>query len=738
MKKPLNIAFLWHMHQPLYKEPFTGEYVLPWVLYHGTKDYLGMADMLNEFPSIHQVFNLVPSLVEQLNDYAAGTAKDRYMDVTLKKAPALTKGDRAFLLERFFHANWETMIKPVGRYWELLKKRGFSAREEDIEAAIRYFTDADFLDLQVLFNLAWIDPDIAASDASLGALIKKGRDYTEGDKKILVSRQIEIIKMIIPMYSALKDRGIIELTTSPYYHPILPLLCDSLSATEAMPDAVLPSERFTHPEDALGQIERAVALHEKTFGVRPSGMWPSEGSVSMDMMRLVKTCGMNWVATDEEILAASTGKPVWRDADGNCKISAIYRPYEVATPAGPVAVLFRDKVLSDLIGFDYPRWDPEKAAGDFIKRLQWVYDMVAEPQSHIVNIILDGENAWEYYRNNGRDFLRALYSRLSESETLRCVTASEFLSAHPEREPLKRIASGSWINRNFKIWIGHPEDNTAWDYISAARKAIVSHQESAGTGPEPDEVKGAWTELYAAEGSDWFWWYGDEHSSMCEGDFDNLFRLHLKKIYSLLGAEAPAILDVPIISEERGYVPPKVPRGFIQPAIDGEITNYYEWLYAGVLERAYLSGAMHREGEPHGLIHAVAYGFSLSTLFFRFDYMKDIVPYRGKWSFTLNFLHPARMRVRVTVEGRDAKGTVWEKPSDEKEWVEKGGLNLLASGDVVETGIPFSELVARVGDELRLFIDIEGGELGFERWPARGFLLIEVPTEDFESLNWTV
>jgi len=738
MKRPLNIAFLWHMHQPLYKDPFTGEYILPWVLFHGTKDYLTMVSLLNEFPSIHQTFNLVPSLIEQLKDYASGEPNDRYRKVSSRDASLLTKEEKLFMLERFFQANWDTMVKPVERYWELLKKRGFSARKEDIEESLRYFTAQDFLDLQLLFNLAWIDPGFAGKDPELSFLVKKGRNYTEEDKKTVLSKQVDIIKMIIPEYVEMKRRGIIELTASPYYHPILPLLCDSFSAKEAMPDIKLPQERFRYPEDAKDQIRMAISHHKNTFEDPPSGMWPSEGSVSMEILPILKREGIRWLATDEDILSLSLGVPLLRDAEGNCKDTIIYKPYRIDVDGSALTIIFRDRVLSDLIGFNYARWEADKAAEDFIERLTKIYAGIEDPGSHIVNITLDGENAWEYYRKNGRDFLASLYSRLSENKIFRCVTVSEFLSENPAEENLPKLFSGSWINHNFKIWIGHSEDNTAWDYITEARRALSAHKMAAGSSPEKSaSLEKAWNELYASEGSDWFWWYGDEHSSMCEGDFDALFRSHLKKVYSIIGKEPPAILDIPIISEDRGYSPPKIPTGFINPLLDGEVTNYYEWLYAGRLERAAISEAMHREGESAGLIGGISYGFNLETLFFRFDYQKAVAPYNEKWNITVNFLYPKPQRITVSVCGKESKGTILEKSPETGQWKECGELRLLASGGVVEAGISFKELSAKGWDEVRLFIDIEA-EAGLERWPPRGFLVIEVPTEDFESRHWAV
>jgi alpha-amylase/alpha-mannosidase (GH57 family) len=641
MERRLNIAFFWHMHQPLYKDPLTEEYILPWVLFHGTKDYYDMVAILDEFPQVHQTFNLVPSLIEQLNDYGSGRFKDRYRMVSMKKASDLAPEDKRFIMEFFFQANHENMIRPLERYRELLNKRGPSTDPSDIERALEYFTSQDFLDLQVLFNLVWIDPLIREKDPFLSSLYDKGRGYTEEEKSRLLSKQIEIINRILPKYLEMKQRGIVELTTSPYYHPIMPLLFDSDVAKEAVPDITLPKDRFANPRDAVDQLKRGIALHRETFGEDPQGLWPPEGSVSMEILPMLNEQGIRWIASDEEILAHSIKTPILRDHDGNCRSPFLYRPYAINHNGSPISIVFRDHVLSDLIGFEYGRWDPEEAAEDLVSRLSRIHGSVEDPETHLVSIVLDGENAWESYKNDGRDFLVSLYSRLSDHPKLRCVRVNEYLEATPEPDELPRLFPGSWINHNFRVWIGHTEENTAWELIGEARRALEESEHSMSTA----NIEKAWNEIHAAEGSDWFWWYGDDHASINERYFDDLFRAHLKKVYQFTGVEPPAILDIPIVKAERGYRPPKVPVGFINPVFDGEITNYYEWLDAGRLERIHISGAMHREGgRGGGLIEAVSYGFNLFCLFLRLDYMKELRPWKKKWSFTINFLGQGQRR----------------------------------------------------------------------------------------------
>ena len=740
MDKKLNVAFLWHMHQPLYKDPATGEYTLPWVLFHATKDYYDMVAILDEFPQVHQTFNLVPCLIEQINEYASGKAKDKYRRISSVKATELTSEDKAFILQYFFQANWDNMVKPVPRYWDLLKKRGVSNDRDEAFSVMRWFSEQDFLDLQVLFNLIWVDPLIRQNDKLLTYLYKKGANFTEDEKAKLLEKQTEIAGMVLGKYAELRDRGIIEVSTSPYYHPILPLLCDSDSAKEAMPGATLPKARFMHPEDALTQIRRGVEMYRDTFGEKPLGMWPSEGSVSMDMVPLVAGEGITWIATDEEILSNSLKRPVRRDSFGNCFDPFIYKPYVVESGGKSINIVFRDHVLSDLIGFDYSRMDANYAASDFVGRLNHIHGMLEEPQEHLVSIILDGENAWEHFRNDGRDFLVALYSKLSDNPKLRCVTINEFLSTRKKREKIETLFPGSWISHNFKIWIGHVEDNTAWDFIKDARDALVEYEGSLKDTPEyglkKASIAEAWEEIYASEGSDWFWWYGEEHSSMSDEDFDALFRRHIKRVYGLIGMEPPEALDFPISSEIKSYRPPVEPKAFISPVIDGQVTNYFEWLSSGRLERTYFGSAMHKEIQG-GLIDSISYGFSKDALFFRFDYLPELGEYKKPWSASISFIQPRHVRVSIEVEGTTARATLHEKSPDKDKWVEKAALDI-ASETVTELSIPFSSIGTARGEEIRLYININGNERGVERWPVKGYLLFTVPTDDFEQQDWIV
>ncbi len=753
MQNKLNIAFVWHMHQPIYKDPFSGEYIMPWVLLHGTKDYYDMAALLEEYPNIHQTFNMVPSLVEQLEEYASGTALDTFRIVALKEADILTDEEKIFILTNFFHSNWENMIRPLPRYWELLKKRGLSNSPDEIRASLRYYTDADFTDLQVLFNLVWIDPTLVEADPFLKRLRAKGRGFTETEKLELLDKQISIVGKVIPKYAELMERGIIEVSTTPYYHPIMPLLYDSDSAKTAMPHATLPNIRFNHPEDVVTQIELAVKSYTDTFGRAPVGMWPSEGSVSVDVLPIIASHGISWIATDEEILSHTLKRPIRRDGSGNSFDTFLYRPFEFESDGKRLSIIFRDHTLSDLIGFDYARMAPEDAANDFLRRLGHIYHLVDNPEEHIVSIILDGENAWETYSNDGRDFLTCLYSRLSEDNRFRSVTVSEFLDKTESREKLDWIWPGSWIGHDFHVWIGHHEDNIAWDYISEARSALVEYEkevegeEKAGKEPGNEEeierkkgaIKAAWTSIYAAEGSDWFWWYGDEHSSMNDSDFDLLFRRYVKNVYTQIGAQPPVCLDIPIITTEKGVRPTSTPTAYLDPVIDGEMTNYFEWLSSGELYRGFKGSSMHKEIETGFLINSIVYGFSTERLYFRLDYLEEKLPYDNEWTLHINFIHPIELCIEAKVNGPEASFNILRRKGEDGQWSVEATVYEIASKNVVEMAVPLSQLTGgEDANELHLFINIDAGTDGILRWPSKGFYIFDLPDENFELENWIV
>ncbi len=508
------------MHQPYYQDLLSRQAPLPWVRLHGIKDYLDMVQMLGNYPAVKLTFNLVPSLLEQLEDFINGSVKDKFLELSAKPAQELSPEDKSFLLANFFASNKERVISLFPRYYELYFKREARAN----------FNTQDYLDLQVCFNLSWFDPYFRNNIPELNSLVVKGRFFSEEDKEVCLKQQIEILKQILPTYKKFQESGQIEVTVSPYYHPILPLLYNTKIAREANIKTVLPKAQFSYPEDAKAQIESAVQFYQQRFGVLPSGMWPSEESVSDHILPFIIESGINWIVADEAILFKSLNKKK-RDT------RLIYQPYVLKRKEGSLNIVFRDRNLSDLIGFVYHNWDAKEAVEDFMRRLEDTYSAFKD-QEILVTIAMDGENAWEYFANDGHDFLELLYQRLSESPFIKTTTVRDYLATHPAENNIKRLAAGSWIYGNFAKWIGNPSKVKAWEWLAAARGELEKLKPELA----PDKLALALKQIYIAEGSDWFWWYGEDP----DGSFDQLFRQHLSNFYSIIDKQAPGYLKTPL------------------------------------------------------------------------------------------------------------------------------------------------------------------------------------------------
>ncbi len=550
INKRLGVAFLWHMHQPFYKDPLTDKYLMPWVRLHGVKDYFPMARLVENFDNIRVTFNLVPSLMEQINDYVQNDVSDTYLDLTVKKAGLLTFEDKVEVLNHFFKVNFKQFIEPNPRYSELLMKKGVKPLTGiAIKRMVRTFSKRDFLDLQVIFNLAWFHSMSIDDDMQLNDLIRKGQDYTEGDKEYVVIKQKEIMSQILPLYRRLQDEGRIEITTTPFYHPILPLICDTSVAKVSLPGSPLP-KKYSHPEDAEWQVEAAIKYHTEQFGAPPRGMWPSEGSVSDRMLDILIKKGIDWVATDEDILFKSLSlydKRYKGQTEFDRRI--IYRPYDYKVDSRRITMIFRDKNLSDIISFNYHSWDQDEAARDLINHCNNIGEhMRRDNDRGLLAIVMDGENAWEYFDDNGRGFFETLYAGLDKQELAGSTTVSGFLEIESPKRSIYRIFPGSWINHNFDIWIGQEQDNMSWDYLNRVRRDLIKFTKEAEDDPRVDgaSIADAWRELYIAEGSDWNWWYAGKAHTGKENPFDKLYRTHLKNIYKILKKPIPDFLKISI------------------------------------------------------------------------------------------------------------------------------------------------------------------------------------------------
>jgi alpha-amylase/alpha-mannosidase (GH57 family) len=488
----LKVCILWHMHQPDYRDPVGGQTLLPWTWLHGLKDYAEMLETVAETKARVTV-NLVPSLLEQLERYAGGKDQDRWLELIARPAEKLSEAERQFVVEQFFSVNIETQILPNRRYHQLYLQRG------TLEPRAESFSHQDILDLQVCFLLAWTGYHLRQRSSLVSALLERGGLYHEEQKQQLLQVCHEEIARIIDFHRELEAAGLIEITTTPYAHPILPLLCNLQSAWEPSPGLPLPAADFRYPEDARLQVREGLRTAERFFGKRRRGMWPAEGGVSHEAAVLMQEEGALWAATDEDILA--------RSLDGGLRDrSRLYRFYEYEG----LPLIFRDRELSDRVGFLYATWKTAEAVADIQQRLRQIARMAP---GGTVAIILDGENCWERYAENGYPFLRDLYQMLDHDAQLVMATIGAALEQSAP-ESLTRLAAGSWIRSDFTTWIGHPEDNVAWQLLYQARRDCIATEVSDALANPHEPLSDLVQELLRAEGSDWFWWFGDEHSSL--------------------------------------------------------------------------------------------------------------------------------------------------------------------------------------------------------------------------------
>ncbi|MDR2638955.1 MAG: glycoside hydrolase [Helicobacteraceae bacterium] len=574
--KKLRVAFLWHMHQPWYRDERSGDFLMPWVFLHAIKDYSELPWIQSRYPNIRATYNLVPSLMTQLEYYAKnGWKSDRFLLLLAKQAGELDEDERADLLDKGFFANPRTMIPPLWRFAELYQKR---TRFHSPKEAIRHFDDEELTDLSVVFLLSWCGNQLRRTNALVKSLIIKGSGFSQLEKTELLETLISFCSEILKFYKTMQDQGKIAVFTTPFYHPILPLLLDMNAAKASDSNIATPNRWSDFSQDANRHAQSAVEWYETIFGAKPQGFWPAEGAVSVEALSLLAKHGAKFACTDEDILFKSLPSPHYR--------VDLYKRYFMKTESGEIGLLFRDKALSDLIGFNYSNMDAQSAADDFMAKLKGIYDIV--DFNAIVPVFLDGENAWEFYENNAFDFFNALYERLSLADWCQAITIPEAyrLDDSPKIE-LTALQPGSWIYGSFSTWMGHSEKNRAWELLAQTKETAERYLDTA------DEKTAALVakELMIAEGSDWFWWYGDDHYTPLASQFDEIFRSHLIQVYRLLGQKPHPALSEPIKRAE--VVVDQIPQSaLITPTIDGRKSSYYEWIGAGTLDLSRVFSAM--------------------------------------------------------------------------------------------------------------------------------------------------
>lgn len=701
-KKKLYLAFMWHMHQPYYKDDISGEYKMPWVFLHAIKDYYELVRYIEKFSSIKATFNVVPSLLEQLREYESGFVNDSLLSLIKKHVSVLTVEEKKKLSTMLFYSNPKTMILPLKRYAELYDKKNSFKDSDDFALQI---SDDEMVDLQVLFLLSWCSNALREKSKIVTSMLSKGRGFGHPDKEDLLDELFGFVKTIIPYYGKMQKEGRIEVSTTPYYHPILPLLLDKNAAKEADRGAVTPKEFADFRSDAAMHVKDAVSYYEGLFGAAPSTFWPAEGSVSVEALRLLSSYGVKHVGADEDVL--------FKSIEGRLR-SNLYKKYYVGDDY-KMGVLFRDKGLSDLLGFTYSNKNPKEAAADFISRLSQIKDTLSF--NPVVPIILDGENAWEYYDNNAKDFFEALYEEIERADWCETLTFSEvFQKDDVESGYIEHIKPGSWIYGTFSTWMGHEEKNRGWELLSIAKNSYEAKKSMLAE--EAD--KKAKKELMIAEGSDWFWWYGDDHYTPQADEFDELFRKHLINIYKIIGETPPQKMFEPICKVKTGKQRSK-PKNYVSPTIDGQISDFYEWLGGGYVDLDADFSVMDSGG------------FHFEKLFWGFDDENIYFAIKGKFDELIDKGY--ELSIALTGSADVSFKLEFTRQSKTFSCIQNGTLQRVewAVGDVFEISVPKGCLACGCDSLLQASFEIQKNSKTIERAPLYGSLGLEVNEKFLED-----
>lgn len=729
--KKLSIAFYWHMHQPVYQLTPNGDYLMPWVRLHAVKDYLDMALWVKKY-NIKLNFNYVPVLLDALIDYENG-AHDIHSRLTVTPADELTAEDKIFILNNFFDANYQTMILNNPEYHRLYKLIQSEGTED-----ISILSNQEYSDLMALFNLVWIDPSFRTTNPVLKRLIEKRANYTLEDRKAIIEIHRSIISKIIPTLRRLVKSNKIEITTSPYYHPILPVLLDykairkNYTADDELTDLATES-------DAELQVEKALDRVEKLIGKRPKGVWCSEQCVSQKTLDLYKKFGVKWSVSDENVLANSIDFEFIHDFKGYLEDPYhLLKSYSYKTGDSDVKMIFRDSTISSLINYEYGQHNPVATANDLYDRIKIIQSKIlsSPDKEHLLTIALDGENCWENYINDGNEFLDTLYSLISEDSSLETVLISDYLENCKEHKELKKVVYSKNLQNAFKLWINEPIKDVAWTYLKRANQDYISYSKRE---PKNPNLEKAHKELLICEGSDWYWWYGEPNSSGRDNLFDFIFRNHIKNMYKFLDLECPSYLDEPLISISTS--PSNYPKGLISPKITGKdsITDEDNWINAGCIEIP--DGPVLRESK---IFDKICFGNDNDYFYLRFYLNKFIKSTQSTMSRTyqmyiylrkagrMQALSPIRLinksenvtpvsmekfhnEIQVSIRNDELRFLRLAKAIPGDMWVlENYKYMEVAYGEVLDVKIPFNVLGVDLGETLEfLFINANYGMTDF-------------------------
>jgi len=541
----LKVVLCWHMHQPYYRDSTSGQYVLPWTYLHAMKDYIDMVDILEKQPDAKAVVNFAPILLEQIADYGEQLTGfiehghaicDPLLSALASPALPTHSEQKIDLIRQCTRANEKHLVLPNKKFRRLVEIAKYIDEEPE---TLHYLSDQFLVDILVWYHLAWIAEAAHRNEPIVAELVEKGHDFSLHDRQQLIKVISGLVNSVIPRYRKLAENGQLELSMNPYAHPIIPLLLDLSTTYEAMPDTDMPGARkYPNGEErARWHMQHGLDVFEQYFGFRPKGCWPSEGAVSTATLALLADYDLQWAATGESVLRNSIHKLDRNDEFENS--NGIHKPYTVAD--SPVACFFRDDGLSDLIGFTYSDWHADDAVANLVGHIETIANASDDPDQQVVSIIMDGENAWEHYPNNGFYFLNALYEKLSAHPEIELTTFSECLDSDLEPGHLDELVAGSWVYGTFSTWIGDKDKNRGWDMLIEAKRAYDVVMASKHLSDEDRQA--ATQQLALCEGSDWFWWFGDYNPAEAVSDFEYLFRRHIAHLYGILGVEAPESLS---------------------------------------------------------------------------------------------------------------------------------------------------------------------------------------------------
>lgn len=718
--KRTTLAILWHMHQPYYRDMVTGESTMPWVRLHATHSYYDMLRLYERFPNVHGTINFVPSLVDQLLGYVEGGKSDAFLEHTIVPAENLTPQQKVFILRYFFMANPEHKIDPYPAYRKLFTRRGLEPGKIDFQQAIRFFSTQDYLDLQVFYNLVWFGFTAREEIPEIDKMLASGGNFTEADKQFVIEAERRIIRNLLEAIRSASASQNVEICTTPYYHPIFPLLIDTNFAARALPKVSLPP-RITMPQMAEAQLENALVSMGRWTGVRPKGLWPAEGSVCPEMIPMLSKAGVKWIATDDRILG--------RSLPGAGKTISQHQPFAAEFEGSRINMVFRDHGLADLISFTYSKMQAKTAVDDFLSNIKKIGSSSGDGEK-LVTVILDGENAWEFYPESGKEFLTELFSTI-EKEGISTSKIGSYIEDHPPKITLPELFTGSWIDANFNIWIGKPQKNQAWGYVKRVLDEIGDAFSSSRRRDDPQAAR-AFESFLAACGSDWFWWYDDDFDSAFKPDFDRIFRQHLKNAFTLLGRDIPLYLFEPIYQFKETGAELAEPAGFMEPSIDGKRTAFFEWANAIRYNVRGRGGAVALGSEP---LETISFGFNTKAFFLRLDPANIETGLQiGDDDELIFYLHDGNKHHKFGLrrEGAGFKMEMLNLKEDKPMGVAPVKWALCG---VLEISVSFAEFGYKAGEKMTIAVALHRKGVEVRRYSHIHFV---VPDETYEQRMWTV